>query len=75
MSETVNIHYAKTHLSRLLRLVGEGTEVVIAKSGDPIARLVPITGPEPRRPGGFSFGIGTEFFEPLPESEQEVWES
>ena len=74
MSETVNIHYAKTHLSRLLRLVGEGTEVVIAKSGAPVARLVPITSPEPRRPGGFSFGIGDEFFEPLPESEQEVWE-
>ncbi|EQD24874.1 MAG: hypothetical protein D084_Lepto4C00322G0001 [Leptospirillum sp. Group IV 'UBA BS'] len=42
MVETVNIHEAKTHLSRLLEQVSGGQEVVIAKSGKPIARLVPI---------------------------------
>jgi prevent-host-death family protein len=39
---TVNIHEAKTHLSRLLARVARGDEVVIAKGGTPIARLVPI---------------------------------
>jgi len=43
----VNIHEAKTHLSRLLEQVLAGEEVVIAKSGRPIARLVPIQGPIP----------------------------
>ncbi len=44
MAVTVNIHEAKTHLSRLLEQVSEGQEVVIAKSGKPIAKLVPIQG-------------------------------
>ena len=37
----VNIHEAKTHLSKLLNRVSAGEEVVIAKSGKPLARLVP----------------------------------
>ncbi len=48
----VNIHEAKTTLSRLLQRVGEGEEIVIAKAGQPIARLVPYDGPQrARRPG------------------------
>ena len=39
---TVNIHEAKTHLSRLLAKVARGDEVIIARGGKPIARLVPI---------------------------------
>jgi prevent-host-death family protein len=39
---TVNVHEAKTHLSRLLEQVSRGEEVTIAKSGRPIARLVPV---------------------------------
>jgi prevent-host-death family protein len=42
----VNIHTAKTHLSRLLSEVAAGEEVVIAKAGKPVARLLPF---EPRR--------------------------
>jgi prevent-host-death family protein len=42
---TVNIHEAKTHLSRLLARVARGEEVVIAKAGKPIARLVPAEKP------------------------------
>jgi prevent-host-death family protein len=38
---TYNVHQAKTHLSRLLQRVAGGDEIVIAKSGKPIARLVP----------------------------------
>jgi len=38
----VNVHQAKTHLSRLLRRVEAGEEVVISRAGKPIARLVPV---------------------------------
>jgi prevent-host-death family protein len=41
----VNVHEAKTHLSRLLLRVAGGEEIVIARAGKPVARLVPI---EPR---------------------------
>ncbi|HEY6320100.1 MAG TPA: type II toxin-antitoxin system Phd/YefM family antitoxin [Thermoanaerobaculia bacterium] len=44
----VNIHEAKTHLSKLLRRVSAGEEIVIARAGKPVARLVPVT--EPPRP-------------------------
>ena len=44
MSTTVNVHEAKTHLSKLLERVGQGEEVVIAKSDRPVARLVPMVG-------------------------------
>ena len=42
---TVNIHEAKTHLSRLVDEVAAGKEIVIAKAGKPMARLVPISTP------------------------------
>lgn len=63
-----NIHEAKTHLSRLLDKVAQGEEVIIAKSGRPVAKLVPVTA-EPRRPGRLKgrIRIGPEFDEPLPE--------
>lgn len=53
MSTTVNIHEAKTHLSRLVQRAAAGEEIVIAKAGEPVARLVPM-GPnrQPRRLGG-----------------------
>lgn len=44
----VNIHEAKTHLSKLLRRVTAGEEIVIARAGKPVARLVPVA--EPPRP-------------------------
>jgi len=49
----INVHQAKTHLSRLLERVARGEEIVIAKAGKPVARLVPIDGMlrEPRRLG------------------------
>ena len=48
----VNVHEAKTHLSKLLEAVESGEEVVIARAGKPVARLVP-NRPErqPRKPG------------------------
>ncbi|MBZ5579942.1 MAG: type II toxin-antitoxin system Phd/YefM family antitoxin [Acidobacteriia bacterium] len=41
MADSVNIHDAKTHLSKLLSRVMEGEEIIIAKAGKPVARLVP----------------------------------
>jgi prevent-host-death family protein len=41
VSETVNIHEAKTHLSRLVERVEAGEEIVVARAGRPVARLVP----------------------------------
>lgn len=50
MSDVVNIHEAKTHLSRLLERVRRGASITIAKAGTPIARLVPVgNAPAPRR--------------------------
>lgn len=52
MASEVNVHEAKTHLSRLLHRVEQGEEIVIARAGKPIARLVPIgVTSTPRVPG------------------------
>ncbi|WP_417916099.1 type II toxin-antitoxin system Phd/YefM family antitoxin [Candidatus Electronema sp. JC] len=70
---TVNVHEAKTHLSRLLALVLAGEEITIAKSGQPCARLVPL--PQRKRTPGIAKGAVTDaFFEPLPEEELLAWE-
>jgi prevent-host-death family protein len=63
-----NVHDAKTHLSRLLERVAQGEEIIIAKSGRPIAKLVRMT-VEPRRPGRLKgrIRIGPDFDEPLPD--------
>jgi prevent-host-death family protein len=50
----VNIHEAKTHLSRLLERVARGEEIVIGKAGKPIAKLVPYKAEtEARSPGAW----------------------
>lgn len=49
-----NIHEAKTHLSRLIESVIAGEEVVIAKAGKPLVRLIPYEiSQQPRQPGGW----------------------
>ena len=51
--KSVNIHEAKTHLSRLVERVEAGEEIIIAKAGRPAARLVPIEGArKPVKVGG-----------------------
>ena len=55
--KTVNIHEAKTHLSRLLEGVAKGESFVIAKSGKPVAKVTPILEKPPRRIG-FMKGMG-----------------
>lgn len=67
--KTVNIHEAKTHLSRLLEDVAGGEEVVIAKAGKPVARLVRFQETrEPRKLGALEgrIRIGDDFDDPLP---------
>jgi prevent-host-death family protein len=71
---TVNIHDAKTNLSRLLDRVLAGEEVIIAKAGKPIARLVPATESMPRQPGLAEGRVTDAFFEPLPEDELAAWQ-
>lgn len=70
----VNVHEAKTHLSRLLERVHAGEEIIIAKGGKPYARLCPLEPAAARRPGLLVGSVGEEFFEPLPEDELEAWE-
>lgn len=72
---TVNVHQAKTHLSRLLDAAVAGEEIVIAKGGRPFVRLLPVL--EADRTPGAAKGKGclTEaFFEPLPEEELAGWQ-
>ena len=55
MPDSVNVYEAKTHLSRLLDRAAAGEEIVIARAGRPVARLVPLADSPPRRrsPGGW----------------------
>lgn len=72
MPDIVNIHEAKTHLSRLLERVKAGEEIIIAKSGKPYARLVPLARSE--RELGFVEGrVPDAFYEPLPDDELDAW--
>ncbi len=67
--DTVNVHEAKTHLSRLLERVERGEEIVIARAGKPIARLVAIEPVLERRPLGKYKGqiwMSEDFDDPLP---------
>ena len=73
---TVNVHEAKTHLSRLLARVEAGEEIVIARAGRPAARLVACKPRGKRRPGLWKgkIEIDDSFFDPLPEEELAAWE-
>ena len=67
--KTVNIHEAKTHLSRLVEDAATGEEIVIAKAGKPIARLVALEKAiRPRKPGKWKgrIKIHDDFEAPLP---------
>ncbi len=66
----VNIHEAKTHLSRLLQRVAGGEEVIIARAGVPVAKLVPVESSAKIRPLGMDRGriwIADDFDAPLPD--------
>jgi prevent-host-death family protein len=73
-AQVVNVHEAKTHLSRLLEAVSRGEDVVIAKAGRPVARLVAIgSAGGGRRPGGVVGRLDDEFFDSLPDDDLVAW--
>ncbi|MGH7814124.1 MAG: type II toxin-antitoxin system Phd/YefM family antitoxin [Candidatus Binataceae bacterium] len=74
---TVNIHEAKTHFSKLVERTARGGEVIIARAGKPIARLVPLkTGGKRRRLGPLAgkFRVPRDFDAPLPGEELAAFE-
>jgi prevent-host-death family protein len=76
MAKTVNVHEAKTHLSRLLLEVERGREIVIARAGRPIARLVAAE-PVAKRELGQELGqiwLSPDFDEPMPDDWLDEWE-
>jgi prevent-host-death family protein len=73
----VNVHAAKTQLSRLLDAAAAGEEVIIARAGKPVARLVPIAEAKPRRRLGTLTGkltVPDNFDDPLPEDIVDAFE-
>lgn len=71
MTRIVNTHDAKTHLSELLDDALAGEEIIVARAGKPLVRLVPVEPPRGPRPLGSARGrfvIHELFYEPLPES-------
>lgn len=73
MVTQMNVQEAKTRLSQILARVERGEDVVIARDGVPIVRLLPI-GPPPSRPVGFVTGsVPDAFFDPLPDVELDAW--
>jgi len=72
----VNIHEAKTHLSRLLERVAMGEEVVIAKAGTPVAKLIPVKSARPKFKFGSAKGefvVPDDFNEPLPKEIEDLF--
>lgn len=77
MVTEVSVHEAKTHLSRLLRRVAAGEEIVIARAGTPVALLTRVNGPR-RRTLGIDEGkyeVPDDFNAPLPDEIVESFES
>jgi prevent-host-death family protein len=77
--QTVNIHAAKTHLSRLVDEAAAGDEIVIARAGKPVARLVPLitVTQKPKRLLGLMAGqmqISADFDAPLPDDVLDAFE-
>jgi prevent-host-death family protein len=74
--KTVNIHEAKTHLSRLVEEAAEGTEIIIAKAGKPRARLIAVRPSRVKRKFGSMKGqiwISDDFDAPLSDEELRLW--
>ena len=70
MAKTVNVHEARTHLSKLLARVSLGEEIIIAEAGKPVARLSPIEAKPARRAPGSAKGkiwMASDFDTPLPD--------
>jgi prevent-host-death family protein len=78
MVRPVNIHEAKTHFSRLVERAANGEEIIIARAGRPLARLMPLASPtRPRRPGLLKgrIRISKNFDAPLPRNIARAFEN
>jgi len=74
MSVVINVHDAKTHLSKLLEQAHAGQEIILAKAGKPYARLMPLAPAiTAREPGRIPEIRDTGFFDPLPDAELSAW--
>jgi prevent-host-death family protein len=72
----VNVHEAKTHFSRLLERVAMGEEIVIAKAGTPVAKLVPLKSARPKFKFGSAKGefvVPDDFNDPLPREIEDLF--
>lgn len=72
----INVHDAKTHFSKLLAKVESGEEVIIARAGKPVAKLVPIKKASALREWGLAEGdfvVPDDFNDPLPDFEEEFY--
>jgi prevent-host-death family protein len=78
MQEMHNMHEAKTHLSRLAERAAQGEEIVIARAGRPLAKLVPFEEPRKRRKLGFwkdeKVWVSDDFDDSLPWEIQRYFE-
>jgi prevent-host-death family protein len=73
----INIHEAKTHLSRIVEEVAAGAEVIIAKAGRPVARLVPLEPAVKKKHLGLlrgAFTVPEDFDAPLPQDVLDAFE-
>jgi prevent-host-death family protein len=73
----VNVHAAKTQLSKLIERAIAGEEIVIARDSEPVVKLVAVDKVEPQRRFGALKGelvVPDEFFDPLPADELAAWE-
>ncbi|HYW13537.1 MAG TPA: type II toxin-antitoxin system Phd/YefM family antitoxin [Longimicrobium sp.] len=72
----VNVHAAKTNLSKLIEQAEAGEEVIIARNSEPVVKLVPVGRIKPKRVFGSMkgrFTVPPEFFDPLPDDELAAW--
>jgi prevent-host-death family protein len=74
LPRVVNVHEAKTHLSKLLDEVRYGDEIILAKYGKPYARLVRIGSPPKRALGFLALEVPEKFCDPLPDEKLDAWE-
>jgi prevent-host-death family protein len=77
--QTMNVHAAKTHFSRLVDRAAAGEEIIIAKAGKPVAKLVPLTpsSKRPKRQLGVLAGVAAipaDFDAPLPDDVLDAFE-
>jgi prevent-host-death family protein len=74
--KVVNVHAAKSNLSKLIEEACKGEEVVIARGSEPVVKLVPVNRPEAKRQFGSLKGrlvVPDDFMEPLTSEEVETW--